>query len=317
MVRFAEERDLDRVIELLLGLAAYGRQLEQADCDRERLRHALFGPEPRAEALVAERPGRVVGVAVFTYNFSTFRSRPGVWLEALFVEAGHRGAGVGRALMRRLAAITLERDCARLEWAVQDDNTRAVDFYLRVGARLMDEWSICHMEGWPLRSLARATTPHRVRFAREDEVGTVVGLILGLADYERLRHEADCDPARMRRYLFQRPRRCEALLAEWDGQPVGLALFFENFWAFRAQPGMWLEDLYVPPEHRGKGLGRALLETLASVAVERGCARLEWTVLDWNTPSIRFYRRIGAYVLPDWTIGRLEGATLEALAAAT
>ncbi|HYL07763.1 MAG TPA: GNAT family N-acetyltransferase, partial [Candidatus Udaeobacter sp.] len=114
--------------------------------------------------------------------------------------------------------------------------------------------------------------------------------------------------------LFGERRYAETLIAEVDGEPAGFALFFHNFSTFLAQPGIYLEDLFVMPEHRSKGLGRALLERLAQIAVERGCGRLEWVVLDWNKDAIAFYERLGAEPNSEWTTYRLSGEALEALA---
>ncbi|TMB78583.1 MAG: GNAT family N-acetyltransferase [Chloroflexi bacterium] len=114
--------------------------------------------------------------------------------------------------------------------------------------------------------------------------------------------------------LFGEHRYAETLIAEEDAQAVGFALFFHNFSTFLAQPGIYLEDLYVVPEHRGGGIGRALLERLAQIAVDRGCGRLEWAVLDWNQDAIRFYERLGAKPNSDWTVYRLTGEPLRALA---
>ncbi|TME53454.1 MAG: GNAT family N-acetyltransferase [Chloroflexi bacterium] len=114
--------------------------------------------------------------------------------------------------------------------------------------------------------------------------------------------------------LFGEHRYAETLIAENDGEPVGFALFFHNFSTFLAQPGIYLEDLFVVPEQRGRGVGRALLERLARVAVDRGCGRLEWAVLDWNRDAITFYERLGANANSDWTVYRLTGQPLRALA---
>jgi len=127
------------------------------------------------------------------------------------------------------------------------------------------------------------------------DVPLIAELIRGLARYEKLEHE-------------------ETLIAEDGGQPVGFALFFHSFSTFLAQPGLYLEDLFVVPARRGAGIGRALLERLAQVAVDRGCGRLEWAVLDWNKDAIRFYERLGAKPNSEWTVYRLTGEPLHALA---
>ena len=123
------------------------------------------------------------------------------------------------------------------------------------------------------------------------------------------------DASLLRRNLFGERRYAEVLIGEEDGEPVGFALFFHNFSTFLGKPGIYLEDLFVKPDHRGGGYGKALLQRLAQLAVERDCGRLEWAVLDWNEPAIGFYRKLGAVPMEDWTIFRLSGAALHDLAA--
>jgi len=146
------------------------------------------------------------------------------------------------------------------------------------------------------------------------DVPLIAGLIRGLARYEKLGHEVTMTEEKLTDTLFGEHRYAETLIAEEDAQAVGFALFFHNFSTFLAQPGIYLEDLYVVPEHRGGGIGRALLERLAQIAVDRGCGRLEWAVLDWNQDAIRFYERLGAKPNSDWTVYRLTGEPLRALA---
>lgn len=153
-----------------------------------------------------------------------------------------------------------------------------------------------------------------LRSATESDAGTIAALIRELAVYERLEHEALATPEMLRKHLFGERRHAEAVIAEADGQAVGFALFFQNFSTFRCQPGIYLEDLYVKPEFRGHGVGKALLAHLASLAVERGCGRLEWTVLDWNTPAIGFYQSLGARPMDEWTVYRVDGDSLKRLA---
>ncbi len=152
-----------------------------------------------------------------------------------------------------------------------------------------------------------------IRAAGENDVALVLAFIRKLAVYEKLEHECVATEAALHRWLFGPRPMAEVILAEWDGAAVGFALFFHNFSTFLARPGIYLEDLFVDPEHRGKGIGKALLIRLARIAVERGCGRLEWAVLDWNQPSIDFYRSLGAAPKDELTIFRLAGAELEQL----
>ena len=153
-----------------------------------------------------------------------------------------------------------------------------------------------------------------IRDARPEDSRTIAQLIRGLAEYERLAHEVAFDDDALRAYLFGEPRYAEVILAEDAGVVVGFALFFHNFSTFLGRPGIYLEDLFVLPAHRGAGHGRALLVRLAEIAVDRGCGRLEWSVLDWNEPSLRFYRSLGAVAMDEWTTYRLTGPALRALA---
>jgi GNAT superfamily N-acetyltransferase len=153
-----------------------------------------------------------------------------------------------------------------------------------------------------------------IRAARPDDVSTILSLIRALARYERLEHEFVGTEADLREHLFGARPRAEVLLVEEGGQVVAFALFFHNYSTFLCRPGLYLEDLFVLPEHRRNGHGRALLSELARLARERGCGRFEWAVLEWNEPAIAFYRSLGARMLEDWRILRVTGDALEALA---
>jgi GNAT superfamily N-acetyltransferase len=153
-----------------------------------------------------------------------------------------------------------------------------------------------------------------IREATVDDVPAITGLIRALAEYERLAHEVVIDETQLAAHLFGERRYAEVLIADEAGEVVGFALFFHNFSTFLGQPGIYLEDLFVVPERRGRGHGKALLAALACLAFERGCGRLEWAVLDWNEPSIAFYRSLGAVAMDDWTTYRLTGDALAALA---
>lgn len=154
-----------------------------------------------------------------------------------------------------------------------------------------------------------------LRPAARQDVPVVVRLIRALAEYERLAHECFAEEAALEAHLFGPRAYCEVILAEVDGEPAGFALFFHNYSTFLVKPGLYLEDLFVVPGRRGLGLGRRLLEALAALAVERGCGRLEWSVLKWNAPAIGFYERLGAVPMEEWQVYRLTGEPLKALAA--
>jgi GNAT superfamily N-acetyltransferase len=152
-----------------------------------------------------------------------------------------------------------------------------------------------------------------IRLARSRDVATILRLIRALAEYEKLSRQVVATPALLRKHLFGRKPVAEVLLAEQGGRAVGMALYFQNFSTFLAKPGIYLEDLYVEPEFRGRGLGKRLLQAVAQRAVARGCGRFEWSVLDWNTPAIEFYRGLGARPMNDWTIMRVTGPALKKL----
>jgi GNAT superfamily N-acetyltransferase len=163
------------------------------------------------------------------------------------------------------------------------------------------------MSAMPSQSLA-------IRFARPGDEAAILDLIRELAEYERLLHEVIADAASLTAALFAERPVAEALLAEMAGHTVGFALFFRTFSTFVGRPGHYLEDLYVKVDHRGRGIGRALLQRLAQLTVERGYGRLEWAVLNWNTPAIGFYERLGSRAMDEWAVHRLSGPALEALA---
>ena len=153
-----------------------------------------------------------------------------------------------------------------------------------------------------------------IRFAERADLPLIAQFIRDLAEYERLAHEVRFDEAVLDDRLFGARPYAEVLIGEIDGAPQGFALFFHNFSTFEGRPGVYLEDLFVRPEARGSGLGKALLCRLAALAAERDCARLEWSVLDWNEPAIQFYKSLGAKTMDEWTTFRIDGAALDSLA---
>ena len=153
-----------------------------------------------------------------------------------------------------------------------------------------------------------------LRNATEADVPLILKFIRDLAEYERLTNTVVATEDTIRATLFGQRAYAEVILAEWKGEPAGFALFFHNYSTFLAKPGLYLEDLFVEPSLRGKGIGKALLRRLAQIAVERDCGRMEWAVLDWNTPSIEFYKSLGAVPMSDWIMNRLAGEALHALA---
>jgi GNAT superfamily N-acetyltransferase len=161
---------------------------------------------------------------------------------------------------------------------------------------------------------AHTPTPsHTLRPASPADLAVIVALIRELAAFEQLEHLVAVTPETLQPHLFGERPVAEAMVGEVGGAVVAFALFFTNFSTFLGQPGLYLEDLYVQPAHRGHGLGKALLKHLGALALARGCGRFEWSVLDWNENAIRFYEKVGATVMPEWRICRVAGAALPAL----
>jgi len=154
----------------------------------------------------------------------------------------------------------------------------------------------------------------RIVPAAEPDLPVILNLIHALAEYEKLADTVTATPERLRETLFGAKPAAEVLLAHWEGECAGFAVFFATYSTFLAQPGLYLEDLYVKPDMRGNGIGLALLKHLARIAAERGCGRLEWGVLEWNQPAIRFYKKLGAQPMDEWTKYRLTGHALKTLA---
>ena len=152
-----------------------------------------------------------------------------------------------------------------------------------------------------------------IRFASEKDVALILDFIKGLAEYEKMSDLVVADETMLREWIFEK-KKAEVIFAMEDGKEVGFALFFHNFSTFLGRAGIYLEDLYVKPDYRGHGHGKALIKKLAAIACERGCGRLEWSCLDWNTPSIDFYLSLGAQQMNEWTVYRFEGKSLAALA---
>lgn len=153
-----------------------------------------------------------------------------------------------------------------------------------------------------------------ITFATESDVPHILSFIRGLAEYEKLAHQMVATEDDLRRTLFGARPYAEVLIARVDGTPAGFALFFHSYSTFLGMPGLYLEDLFVQPQFRSRGVGKALLREVAKIARQRKCGRLEWSVLDWNEPAIEFYRRMGADVMPDWRICRLSAEGIDKLA---
>jgi len=154
----------------------------------------------------------------------------------------------------------------------------------------------------------------QIKKATRKDIPLILAFIKGLAEYERLSHDVVADEKTLRQTLFSKRVYAEVIIARYGGKPAGFALFFHNYSTFLGRPGIYLEDLFVWPEYRNKGIGRALLVHLAKLAQKRKCGRLEWAVLNWNEPAIKFYKKLGAVPMSEWTVFRVAGEALEKLA---
>ena len=163
-------------------------------------------------------------------------------------------------------------------------------------------------------TIATSLTNFVLRKATIDDCPLILSFIKELAEYEKLSHQVVASAETLEETLFGEVAYAQSVIGEYGGTPIGYALFFHNFSTFTGRPGIYLEDLYVQPHMRGKGFGKCLLAYLAKLAVDKGCTRVEWSVLDWNEPSIQFYRSIGAAPMDEWTVQRLDGAALDSFA---
>ncbi len=153
-----------------------------------------------------------------------------------------------------------------------------------------------------------------IRFASIKDTGMILNFIRRLAEYEKLAHEVEAKEDSLEKFLFGDNAKAEVIIGEYEQEPVGFALFFHNFSTFLGRPGIYLEDLFIDPDNRGNGFGKTMLSFLASLAGERNCGRLEWSVLDWNEPAIGFYEKLGAEPMEEWTVYRVTGDSLNELA---
>ncbi len=153
-----------------------------------------------------------------------------------------------------------------------------------------------------------------IRFATEEDIPLILGLIRGIAEYEKLLHEVVATDEVLRNSLFGKTKYAEVLIADYKNESVGFALFFHNFSTFLGKPGIYLEDLFVKPELRGKGIGKILLTYIGKIAIKRDCGRVEWSVLDWNEAAIKFYKNLGAQPMNGWTVFRVMGESIQKLA---
>ena len=174
---------------------------------------------------------------------------------------------------------------------------------------------VSYQRTWGIMKIQTGLKGFTIRPAVVSDTALILSFINELAEYEKLQHEVVATEASLRESLFGERQVAEVVIGEWEGSPVAFALYFHNYSTFLGKAGLYLEDLYVKPEMRGKGIGKIMLAYLATIAKERNCGRLEWWVLDWNEPAIAFYHSVGAVPMDEWTVQRLTGNALDTLAA--
>lgn len=314
-LRPATPSDVSVLFNLILALAEYEKLSHAVTGSAEALEEHLFGSNPYVEAILAEYGGQAVGLALFFHNYSTFLTKPGIYLEDLFVLPDYRRQGHGKAILTYLAKLAVSRRCGRLEWSVLDWNEPAIAFYKRMGASILEANRICRIPEESLTQVAKGESSLRLRPSVPEDMPVLFRLLQGKAEFDKKLDTLTGNPGTLKEHLFGKRTYVEAILAESEGQAVGFATFFHNYSTFLTKPGLYVDDLFVLPDYRRQGLGKAMLTHLAQLALERNCGRLEWLVAVWNEPAIAFYENMGASVLPDWRICRVTGASLTQLAA--
>ncbi len=315
ILRPAQSNDVEVLFKLIQALADYEHLSHAVTGSVNTLKDHLFGSVGYVEAILAEYGGKAIGFALFFQNYSAFLTKSGIYLEDLFVLPDFRRQGIGKALLTSLAQLAVARDCGRLEWTVLDWNQPAIAFYRRMGALVREDGRICRVAGDSLNHLASGASTIRLRSAVPADVSVLFSLLQRKAEFDKQLPAFSGNHDALQQHLFGSRPSIEAILAECDGRVVGFTTFLHNYSTFLTKPGIYLDDLFVIPEYRQQGIGKAILTHLGKIAVERDCGRLEWTVATWNEQAIAFSERLGALVLPDWRICRAEGDSLTQLAA--
>ena len=314
VLRFATPGDTAAIFGLIRSLAEYERLAHEVTGSVEMLQGALFGDRPVAEVLLAEVDGEAAGFALFFATFSTFAGKPGIYLEDLFVLPRYRRRGIAKALLSKLAQLVLERQGARLEWAVLDWNRPAIEFYQRIGAEQMTHRCLCRVTGERLVALAQRVRSQSVRGPQPEDVSALVELLRGNAQFHGVEEQFVLTVEALERSLFRAVTPLEIVLAQSESHVCGVGTYYANFSTFLTQAGVHLDDLLVGAEFRRQGFGSSLLGYLAGVAVERKAGRLEWYVYRDNRDAIAFYRQLGAELLPEWIPNRVSDRALVNLA---
>lgn len=318
LIRAAQPQEAATLFDLIVSLADYEHLVHEVTGSAATLKQHLFGQHPCVEAIVAEAEEKLVGFALFFIVYSSSAMQPKIYLEDLFVLPRARGKGIGKALLSHLAKLAIQRGYGGLEWSVLDWNTPAIGFYQSIGAQVLTNARVCRVAGAALPQLAswqEALQSKSLRQAVPSDSAAIFALVKANIEYDGGLEAFSGSEAQLTEHLFNYSY-ADVIIAEQDNQPVGLALFCTNYSTFLTKPGLFVEDLFVLPDYRGQGIGKALLSGLAQQVIDRGYGRLEWHVRLWNQPAIDFYQRIGAQILPDWRICQVHRNATEQLATA-
>jgi GNAT superfamily N-acetyltransferase len=311
ILRPAEPGDVQTIFDLIAALAEYEKLSHAVVGSTDALHLHLFGSKPYVEVVLAEYKEKAVGFALFLQSYSTVLTKPGIYLEDLFVLPEYRRLGIGKAIFSYLAQLLVSRECGSLEWSVLDWNEPAIAFYRRMGASIQDDGRICRITGESLIQIASQGLSWRLRLAVPEDLPLLLGVLQQQADDKTLQTLAESTNT-LQQHLFG-ATYIEAALVESEGQVVGFATFFHNYSTFLTKPGLYLDELFVLPSYQSQDIDKAILIYLAQLAVSRDCGRVEWLV-EWNEPTISFYESLGASILPDWRVCRITGNALTQLA---
>lgn len=314
-IRPATVDDVPVLFNLVLALAEYEKLSHAVTGNPEALGEHLFGSNPYAETLLAEYAGQAVGFALFFHNYSTLLTKPGIYLEDLFVLPEFRRKGIGKAIFAYLAQLAIARNCGYLEWSVLDWNEPAIAFYRRMGASISANHRICRITGHSLTKLADGTSSSILRSAVPHDVPELVRLVQVKAELEQTSDIVIGTADTLKEHLFGSRNYAEATIVEQSGEIVGYATFCHNYSTFLTKPGLYLEDSFISPDYRHQKIDSAVLTHFAQLAVSRNCGRVECLVDVEDKPRIAFYESLGATTLPDWRLCRVAGDSLRQLAA--
>lgn len=311
-IRPAISEDVPAIFQLISALASYERLAHEVVGRSEALHDHLFGDRPCIQTIVAVADDQVVGFALFFIHYSTVLTQPGIYLEDLFVLPEYRGQSLGKSLLIYLARLAQAKGYQKLEWSVLDWNTPAIEFYQRIGARLIEDVRTCRVAGTELVQLAAIPT-FNLRMGLPSDAAIFFALVKENIAFDGSLPFFQGTDAVLTDHLFNQAY-AEPVVATKADQIVGIALFFTTYSTFLTKPGLYIEDLFVVPEFRSQGIGTMLLAYLAQQVIDRNYGRLEWRVRTWNQKAIDFYQRIGATLLPDWRVCRMDASAIAQLA---